>query len=869
MFQSGSRTATGTATVPPVPFITSNGMLMRMRMGGKNYLIVKSDTCSIRHWLMPLNFSTFVDRLRLWLIPFYSHSVLYIRMKQLFLALFLLLMLASGPTALAQAPLMTIVAARTTGPAYGTTGTAITVTGIVTNGAELGTIRYFQDATGGMAAYGANGNAFLSALNNIRLGDSIVVSGTLVDYKGLYEINPITALRVVTSSKPLPEPVAFPLNGLASAFAEQYEGRLVRLNGQTGLTNTTGGAVTTISGGATYRLSGVMTAAAFVNAASTAALGGLVGQTAPTGGFDLIGIMSQFASSSSVATAGGGYQVLPRLATDLVLPGSPNINSAPYPTGLITTGFTVNYSTLNPGTTRIHYGLSPTALTSTSDSVTALTTDHMVTVTGLLPATVYYVQVSSSNAIGTSHSLAVPMITVSQSSGRMWAYFNNPVNNTLASPGTNKAVYAPNGSIADTLASYIGRATQTLDIAIYNWNNTSILTAVNAAAARGVRVRLIYDGSTSSITPKSGLLNAAVATAVRNNPSGVYGIMHNKFVIIDASSATPNAPVVWTGSTNWTADQLTIDRNSAIVVQDQSLARVYTIEFEEMWGGAGSQPGIVLFGANKTDNTPHYLRIGGKAVESWFSPTDNVNGHLIQTVQTADNDLHIAAMTITQIGIAKAVRDQMQLRNITSCSEGITNDTTTSDGTGLTFRTFRQGMGARFLKKTSPSPNYIFHHKYLLVDAGNAASDPTLFVGSHNWSAAANTTNDENTLIVHDNAIVNQYYQEFYQRVNEQNQGVTPCVLTLLASRSATTQQSGLTVYPNPTHGSFRVVLPAATARTANVIMRDVTGRVVLTQYQSLNGIDLTIDATSLKPGLYMMQVTTPEAMQTSRVVVQ
>ena len=790
-------------------------------------------------------------------------------MKKFFLAFISLLMLASGPAARAQASLTTIAAARAAGPAYGTTGTAITVTGIVTNGAELGTIRYFQDATGGLAAYGAAGNAFLSALNNVKLGDSIVVSGTLVDYRGLYEINPITALRVVASNKPLPDPVAFPLSGLASAFAEQYEGRLVRLNGQTGLTNASGGAVTTFSGGTTYRLSGVTAAAAFVNAASTAALGGLVGQTAPTGTFDLVGIMSQFASSSAVAAAGGGYQVLPRLATDIVLPGLPNISSVPYPTGLSTTGFTVNYTTRNPGTTRIRYGLSPTALTSKSDSVTALTTSHAVTVTGLLPATVYYVQASSSNAVGTSRSLAVPLITVSQSSGRMWAYFNNPVNTALASPGTNRAVYAPNGSIADTLARYIGRATQTLDIAIYNWNNTSILTAVNDAATRGVRVRLIYDGSTSSVTPKSGLLNAAVATAVRTNPSGVNGIMHNKFVVIDANSATPNAPVVWTGSTNWTADQLTIDRNSALVVQDQSLARVYTIEFEEMWGGTGAQPGTVRFGANKTDNTPHYLRIGGKTVESWFSPTDNVNGHLIQTVQTADNDLHVASMTITQLDIARAVRDQVLLRNIASCSEGVTNDTTASDGTGLVFRTIRQGMGPRFLKKTATSPSYIFHHKYLLVDAGNAASDPTLFVGSHNWSAAANTTNDENTLIVHDNAIVNQYYQEFYQRVTEQNQGVTPCVLSLLAARSATIQQSGLTVYPNPTHGSFRVVLPAAAARTATVVLRDATGRVVRTQTQPLNGSDLTIDATSLQAGFYLVQVTTPEAVQTSRVVVQ
>ena len=781
-----------------------------------------------------------------------------------------LLGLAAGRPVLAQAPLTTIAAARAAGPAYGATGQAITVTGIVTNGAELGTIRYLQDATGGIAAYGATGNAYLSALNNVRVGDSIVVSGTLVDYKGLYEINPLTALRVVASNKPQPAPVAFPLAAVGTAFAEQYEGRLVRLNGQTSFTTTTGGAVSTISGGTSYKLSNVSTAVAFVNAASTANLGGLVGQTAPSGTYDLIGIMSQFASTAAIAAAGGGYQVLPRLAADLVLPGLPNISSTPYPTNLTTTGFTVNFTTQNPGDTKVRYGLSPTALTLRGDSTTTPGTSHSSTLQGLLPATVYYVQVSSANSLGTSRSLPVPMITVSLSSGRMRAYFTNPVNTTLASPATNPAVYAPNGSIADTLARYIGRATQTLDITIYNWNNDTIRNAVNAAADRGVRVRLIYDGSTSSVTPKSSLLKPAVVRVARNNPSGLYGIMHNKFVVIDANSTNPNAAYVWTGSTNWTSAQLNIDRNSAIVMQDQSLARVYTMEFEEMWGGSGAQPGTLLFGPSKTDNTPHYLRIGGKAVESWFSPTDNVNGHLIQTVQTADNDLHVASMVITQVDIARAVRDQILLRGIAPCSEGVTNDTATADGTGLVFRTIRQGMGPRFLKKTATGSSYIFHHKYLIVDAGNTASDPTLFVGSHNWSAAANTTNDENTLIVHDNAIVNQYYQEFYQRVTEQNQNVTPCVLRLLATRGATVQESSVQVYPNPTQGSFRLrVSAAASARTATVTLRDALGRVVLTQTQPMAGNELSVDARGLRPGVYQVQVVTPEATQVSRVVVE
>ena len=60
-----------------------------------------------------------------------------------------------------------------------------------------------------------------------------------------------------------------------------------------------------------------------------------------------------------------------------------------------------------------------------------------------------------------------------------------------------------------------------------------------------------------------------------------------------------------------------------------------------------------------------------------------------------------------------------------------------------------------------------FHHKYCIVDQAIASSDPTLITGSHNWSAAAENDNDENTIIYHDQNIANQYYQEFIERFNE------------------------------------------------------------------------------------------------------
>ena len=319
------------------------------------------------------------------------------------------------------------------------------------------------------------------------------------------------------------------------------------------------------------------------------------------------------------------------------------------------------------------------------------------------------------------------MITASLSSGIIKNYFNNPVDATLAN-ADNVTVYTPTGSAADTLTKYISRATQTLDIAIYNWNSAIIEDAVITAKNRGVRI--IYEDDNANVSV--GQLPANIPRVARPAQPGSSGssIMHNKFVIIDAESTNPNIPWVWTGSMNWTPAQLATDRNNVIVLQDQALARVYTVEFEEMWGSRTDVAGTILFGSRKTDNTPHFLVIGGRSVESYFSPTDNVNGRLLQTIASADNDLHFKSMLITRADLGRALATQVTSRNIAACSDGLVNDT--SGTAGFAFRLIKTGMGNRvLLKKTSG----IMHHKTLIVDAGASQSDPTVFVGSHNWTA--------------------------------------------------------------------------------------------------------------------------------------
>ncbi len=726
----------------------------------------------------------------------------------------------------------------------------VTFRGTVSNGPELGVIRYVQDNAAGLAVYSAQ----LAALVP---GDSVEITGKLVNYNGLMEISPVNNFTVLAQNRPLTV-AEFTMATAPTAFTEPYESRLVRLNANTSITTTAGAPVTVFTGNANYQLNGNPVEQMRVSNTSTGP-NGIVGKPAPSTAFDLLGIMSQyvFNGTSSSTT---GYQLLARNYDDFVLGNAPNLLTAPMPTAISQTSLTVSFTTQNAGDTRFSYGTSPTSLTLTTNDPTQ-GTSHSATLPNLLPATVYYVQASSTNGIGTSTSPVVAMITESQSSGRIWAHFTNPVDNSFAYPATNLAVSLP-GLIDDTLVTYMNRAQQTLDIAIYNWNNITLLNGINAAFRRGVRVRIVIDGNASG-NSTAGLDPGIPLVARAPVAGGPSPIMHNKFVIIDADAVNPTAPLVWAGATNWTTGQLGVDRNSAIIVQDQSLARVYTMEFNEMWGSATATPGTPKFGAEKADNTPHFLKIGGRAVESWFSPSDNVTGHLIETINTADNDLHFATMLMTRSEIAQAIRNRVQLMNISQCSEGLVNDTVQAGGT---FRTVRQALGTRYQKYNGPG---IMHHKYLLVDAGG--SDPITWVGSHNWSAAANTGNDENTLVIHDAAITNQHYQEFAKRIQDQNAGIGLCQLRILgvANDLAGSTRLAATVYPNPTSGQFRVESAAVLRGAVEVELLDANGRRVL-RTTTTAGADhsISLDADALPTGLYHLRVTSAAGTQLGRVSV-
>jgi len=703
-----------------------------------------------------------------------------------------------------------------------TLNSTVTVRGIITNGSELGTIRYIQDTTAGISLYDAS-------LSNVHRGDSIVATGVLTDYNNLLEINPVTSFTVITTGNTLPAPVLL----TPSQLGESSESELVEINNVV-----FANAGSPIAGNSSYNFTvNSQTASIYVKTGSP-----LVGVIIPTGTVTLKGIESQFLTD---------YQVLPRDTNDLVPNSSISIITALTQSNITTTGFQLDYNTNITGSTYILYGKTPALELGMLSGASG--TSHTVTISGANPADIFYVKAFSVNGLDTATTPVRVFATVSNSSGTIKVYFDKSVDTTL-STGTN-AIYLSH-AIDDTIIAYINRAKFTIDVAMYSFDNTGmsdISTALNNAQARGVKVRVIQDGSTTN----QGLteLNASIPYILSPQTSA-YTIMHNKFMIIDAHSANAMDPVLWTGSTNWTNEQTSTDANNVIIFQDQSIAKGYTLEFNEMWGDTGmvTNPSVSRFGQFKTDNTPHEYRINGIRVEQYFSPSDGTNGKIMNAMATANTDLYVETMEITRSDLAYGITNAAAAGINTYV---LVNDTSST----TTWPILRSGLPTGHLAYYHATG--IMHHKYMIVDPSNISSDPMVETGTHNWTNSAETKNDENIVIVHNAVIANIYLQEFVPRFT-QNGGVMS--VTETASTFA-----DLSVFPNPTNAFcfIHYTLPQADMITLSVT--DLSGQTISTQQinstQGENNFEW--NSNGLSKGIYMLTLRGTNSFAVCKVIVQ
>ncbi len=338
----------------------------------------------------------------------------------------------------------------------------------------------------------------------------------------------------------------------------------------------------------------------------------------------------------------------------------------------------------------------------------------------------------------------------------------------------NKSPY--NDSLDLQLINIITQAKSTIDAHFYDIDRDSIVNAFLQAANSGVKIRIITDSD--NWTTQCDTLNNNVNINVINDvkTTGQVSVSrqsHNKFAIFDynylGDSKVKN--FVWTGSYNITDTGTLNNANNAILIMETNnttLAGAYTTEFNEMWGSSGFTFNAAnsKFGSQKTDNTTHLFSFGSGVnnIESYFSPSDSTAQHIVNAVNTANYNIFFCIFTFTTGTGGHIIFSAMSNRkNSGVVIQGVFD----SFQSGGQYSEYNPAVSAGWDVYTDNVSGNLLHHKYMIIDYGHPSSDPILITGSHNWTESADSDNDENTLIIHDNDIVNAYFKEFYDRFTE------------------------------------------------------------------------------------------------------
>ena len=382
--------------------------------------------------------------------------------------------------------------------------------------------------------------------------------------------------------------------------------------------------------------------------------------------------------------------------------------------------------------------------------------------------------------------VAVDVSAQFQSEEWIKVYFNMPADTTVMA-SNNRSNHS--WDLISTLTQLIDSATTSIDLCIYDLENIRVAEALSAAAARGVRVRVVTDNYNRT---DGGEVDTQMWEYLRE--AGIYSIdddgdvynpdgsisdnklvnagadMHNKFAVIDWKSSSTSDDIVWTGSTNLTYTGA-YNTNNTIIIKDSEIAGVYTEEFEQMWGSntAIPDPKKARFHKDKKDVSKHVFDVGGTKLELYFAPVNrdrskpSISDRIVEIIKAeTQSDIRFQAFSITPtIDLSKAIWAESENPDIRL--EGVIDRSFYSryKKAGQIWGLPESQMGNRLILPSDEMRK--LHHKVLIIDAANPDSEDEAVVitGSYNFSNNAEVNNDENLLIIYSDKVANYYYQDF------------------------------------------------------------------------------------------------------------
>ena len=208
-------------------------------------------------------------------------------------------------------------------------------------------------------------------------------------------------------------------------------------------------------------------------------------------------------------------------------------------------------------------------------------------------------------------------------------------------------------------------------------------------------------------------------------------LMHNKFCIIDND-------VVLTGSFNPTDNDNNYNNNNVMAIYSSILAKNYEEEFEELWNGG--------FGKGSKVKYPASI-INGIKIENYFCPEDGCASRIADAVKNAKFSANAAFFTFTN----ELIADELLKAKSRGVEVSVLVESRQRNVKNSQYQRLRDfGLNIRLDKN-----KYTMHHKIIVIDG------KITITGSFNPTLSADTKNDENILVLHDEKIAGKFTEEF------------------------------------------------------------------------------------------------------------
>jgi len=304
--------------------------------------------------------------------------------------------------------------------------------------------------------------------------------------------------------------------------------------------------------------------------------------------------------------------------------------------------------------------------------------------------------------------------------------------------------------IAAAVAAFVDGAERSLELAQYDFNlgaETAAIVgdAIRRAAARGVRVRFVYNVSHANPIPvppppEPDVQLIATLPVEEQAIAGIPDLMHHKFVIRDGSS-------VWTGSVNWTDDSFSRQENVLAIVHSEAIAKAFEIDFDQLWDTRDvERTGFV------DPRWDHGVRV-------WFTPGhgEDTSARIAKLIRRAKRRVRICSPLITTgpvLGsLAQVIADGHL--DVAGCVDStqvrdVIHQWRMNENVSWKLPLLRQVLAGPFTgKESTPYGNGTVHD---FMHAKVCVCDDTVFVGSFNLSRSGEK-NAENVLEIEDAAI--------------------------------------------------------------------------------------------------------------------